>query len=307
MASFFFFFFSHSTIFTVIVLATRAHSLEVVLALLQGQGNGNGNGKAQRDVNKPTRGLRQTPLFVAAKRGHADVALALVRAGADVDLPDGNGWSPLMRAAADGRAELVNNLLLGGASPSLKSKKGGRALHFAVQNGHLEVARVLLKAGASPGARRKMDGKSAVDLAVERGGKACEAELLRELLAAAGGPGGGGGGGGVDGLDDGGLSALSVAARGGHAWAIEALVDAGADPDEPNDDQDTPLHLACLHLQPEGVRALLRRGADETLCNDDFDLPDDVVGHCVPEENRDEEIVEWIHEVSEAKRRGGGV
>ncbi|CAM9150098.1 unnamed protein product [Ascophyllum nodosum] len=142
-----------------------------------------------------------------------------------------------------------------------------------------------------------MDGKSAVDLAVERGGKACEAELLRELLAAAGGPGGGGGGGGVDGLDDGGLSALSVAARGGHAWAIEALVDAGADPDEPNDDQDTPLHLACLHLQPEGVRALLRRGADETLCNDDFDLPDDVVGHCVPEENRDEEIVEWIHEM----------
>lgn len=197
-----------------------------------------------------------------------------------------------MRAAADGNAELTNNLLLGGASASSRSKKGSQALHLAVQNGHTEVVRVLLKAGASPGVRRKIDGKSAVDLAVVgTGGRQI---VLRELLAIAGGHGTAGG---VDTLDDAGLSAMSLAAREGRAWAINALVDAGADPNDSNDDQDTPLHLACLHLRGDSVRALLRRGADETLCNDEFEVPEDVVGQCVPEEKWDEEDVEWIREV----------
>lgn len=79
--------------------------------------------------------------------------------------------------------------------------------------------------------------------------------------------------------------------------AIDVLIDAGADVDDSNDDLDTPLHVACLHLQPDSVRTLLRRGADETLCNDDFDAPGNIVGHHVSEEKRDEEVVEWIREV----------
>lgn len=79
--------------------------------------------------------------------------------------------------------------------------------------------------------------------------------------------------------------------------ALDALIDAGAEVDEPNDDADTPLHLACMHLQPDSVRTLLRRGADETLRNDDLNRPGDVVGHHVSEDNRDEEVVEWIREV----------
>lgn len=58
-------------------------SLGVVVTLLRG--------RARRDVNKTTRGSRQTPLFCAVKHGHADVALALVRAGGDVDLADAHG------------------------------------------------------------------------------------------------------------------------------------------------------------------------------------------------------------------------
>lgn len=251
-------------------------SLDVVTTLLKG--------KARRDVNKTTRGLRQTPLYCAVKHGYGDIALSLVRAGADVDSADGDGWSPLMRATADGRAELVNNLLLSGAFANFRNKKGDRPLHYAVQHGHLDVIKVLLKAGASPGCRRKVDDMSAVDLAAERG----DTGALKELLAA--GPN-------AEALDDGGLSALSIAARGGRAGAIDALVDAGADPDDPNDDADTPLHLACLYLQPDSVRALLRRNADETMCNDEFDAPEDIVGHYVPEERRDEEVVEWIREM----------
>lgn len=74
-------------------------------------------------------------------------------------------------------------------------------------------------------------------------------------------------------------------------------MDAGAFVNDTNEDQDSPLHLACLHLQPDSVRALLRRDADHTLCNEEFDVPWDIVGHCVPEDQRDEEVVEWIREV----------
>ncbi|CAN0434741.1 unnamed protein product, partial [Ectocarpus sp. 13 AM-2016] len=62
----------------------RRNSLDVVMALLR-------EGRARRDVNKVTRWLHHTPLYCAALHGHADIALALLRAGADVDLPDTHG------------------------------------------------------------------------------------------------------------------------------------------------------------------------------------------------------------------------
>eukprot|EP00752_Nemacystus_decipiens_P011626 g10321.t1 len=259
--------------------AAEGGSLNVVMALLRG--------RARRDVNKTTRGSRQTPLFCAVKRGHADVALALVRAGGDVDLADAHGWTPLMRASADGRPELVNNLLLNGACVGAKNKSGNRPLHYAVLKGHLGVVKLLLKAGALPSSRRKVDEKSSLELAVERG----DTDVLAELLAAAppSGP--------RDALYDGLQSALDTAAQGGHARAIDVLIDAGADVDVAYDGSDTPLHLACLHLQPDSVRTLLRRDACEAICNDDYDTPGDIVGHSVSEDRRDEEVVEWIREM----------
>ncbi|CAN0520126.1 unnamed protein product, partial [Ectocarpus sp. 8 AP-2014] len=59
----------------------RHNSLDVVTTLLR-------EGRARRDVNKVTRSLHHTPLHRAALHGHADIALALLRAGADVDVPD---------------------------------------------------------------------------------------------------------------------------------------------------------------------------------------------------------------------------
>lgn len=82
-----------------------------------------------------------------------------------------------------------------------------------------------------------------------------------------------------------------------YVQALDVLIDAGADVDEANQEMDTPLHLACMHLQPACVRTLLRRNADEVFRNEDLAFPDDVVGHAVAGDERDEEIVEWIYEV----------
>lgn len=109
---------------------------------------------AIRDINKKIRG--QTPLHIAVERGHADVVLALMRAGGDVNLVDACGMSPLIRAASDGRAELVNDLLLSGSRVNSADKDGDTVLGIAVRRGHLSVIKVLLQAKACPGARGKV-------------------------------------------------------------------------------------------------------------------------------------------------------
>lgn len=107
---------------------------------------------AVMDVNAQTDSGR-TPLYLAVKYGHADVALALIRAGGDVNLTDASGRSPLIRAASGGSAELVSNLLLRGSRVDAMDNRDDTALNVAVRLGHLGVIKVLLRAGACPGTR----------------------------------------------------------------------------------------------------------------------------------------------------------
>lgn len=98
-------------------------------------------------------------------------------------------------------------------------------------------------------------------------------------------------------VNDDGMSALHIAALQGHSEAIDVLIDAGAGPDCSGDDDDTPLHIACSFVQPDSVRALLRRDADENLVDYKFETPLEVTGNSVDEEERDEDVVEWIMEM----------
>jgi sugar (pentulose or hexulose) kinase len=77
--------------------------------------------------------LSITPLSIAVVGGHADVAKALLAAGADADEgvtvgPLGvlRAWTPLDDAAARGHTAAVAALLAGGASP----ERGTTTLHF---------------------------------------------------------------------------------------------------------------------------------------------------------------------------------
>ncbi|CAM9485175.1 unnamed protein product [Laminaria digitata] len=249
--------------------AARGGSLGVVALILETM--------AMRDVNKKTQATGETPLHLAVKFGHADVALALVRAGGDVNLADAKGNSPLIRAVGDGRVGLVNDLLLRGSRVNTKCESGDTALGFAVRKGRLDVIKVLLRAGACPGSRGK-NNRSPVDWAVYYG----DTNALKDLLAVT--PN-------LDTLGDGGKSALRIAVQKGHPKAIDVLADAGANLCFRTAEGHMPLHLACLHLQPGSVEALLRRNANEKLRNKDNELPHDIVGHCIPAEERDDGVV----------------
>jgi ankyrin repeat protein len=121
------------------------------------------------------RGL--TPLWHAARGGHAETVRDLLNAGADPNaaMPD---ESALSGAALTGAVDCMRILLDAGADPN-----GGQPLLAAAMEGHVEGARLLLEAGANPRAKDS-DGATALDLARESGGSRELVNLLRHRLGA---------------------------------------------------------------------------------------------------------------------------
>merc|ERR1719424_1662788 len=59
-----------------------------------------------------------------------------------------------------------------------------------------------------------------------------------------------------------GATAVSRAARRGHADILDVLLAAGANPDIGNDKLQFPLHIAAFHNQTDAVNVLLKWNAD---------------------------------------------
>ena len=115
--------------------------------------------------------LHQTPLMLAASKGHAEIVHALVTSAPDgggIARRDGQGRDALMLAAAAGSDTCVQLLLTYAPTPSrpalmedpnltpadallrAQDLDGNTALHFASANGQLLVLRTLIAAGADP-------------------------------------------------------------------------------------------------------------------------------------------------------------
>lgn len=117
----------------------------------------------------------------AIKCGDIQIVLDLLGRGADVNALDRYGQSALMLAAHAGHREVVETLIAHRANLNVTAKFGLSALMLAIVAGHEEVARLLAKAGADLSLRGAgvpgFAGKTACDLAVERGMLALSAEL----------------------------------------------------------------------------------------------------------------------------------
>lgn len=88
-----------------------------------------------------------TALTLAAKAGHDAVVEVLLDAGADVDHRNGWGWTALMLAAKEGHAALVEQLLRAGADPGVTGRYGSTARDLAKRGGHDAVLRALARSG----------------------------------------------------------------------------------------------------------------------------------------------------------------
>ncbi|CAO3681533.1 unnamed protein product [Rhizopus stolonifer] len=67
----------------------------------------------------------------------------------------------------------------------------------------------------------------------------------------------------IDTRDESGLSVLHYAVDRGHLEMVEYLLDIGADINIKTEDEETPLHLACISEQLETANVLIKRGCEK--------------------------------------------
>ena len=86
----------------------------------------------------------RTPLFMAAREGHAAIARLLIVAGADTARPDHAGFQPLHVAASFGRVDVMKVLIGAGVSVNAQAVRGDTALKLAVMRRREEAVTYLL-------------------------------------------------------------------------------------------------------------------------------------------------------------------
>ena len=107
----------------------------------------------------------ETPLMMAALKGHQGVAQLLIERGADVNK---TGWAPLHYAATGGQVALIQLLLEHHAYIDAESPNGTTPLMMAAQYGTLAAVKALLEAGADPTLKNQL-GLTAEDFAIQAG------------------------------------------------------------------------------------------------------------------------------------------
>lgn len=115
-------------------------------------------------------GLAEAQVADAAMRGDGVEVRSLLRSGADVNLPQGDGMTALHWAAEHGDVEMLQMLIIAGANLEAVTRIGDYTpLHVAAEAGHGVVVRALLEAGADVGARRALSGTTSLHLAAASG------------------------------------------------------------------------------------------------------------------------------------------
>jgi uncharacterized protein len=249
---------------------------------------------AGANVRATTRIGSYTPLILAAKSGSGSVIAPLLKSGADANGATGNGTSALMFAAASGNIDAVTRLVDAGADVNAREPvRGLTPAMFAAASNRAAVLTLLAKRGADLKATSKVTDLTALSK---------DPAALREFTQgnppppgqpATGGRNGpapqaagrGGRGGQIAGVDrnyqlnelvaaQGGLTPLLLATREGHAAAVQALLDAGADVNQASaGDRTSPLLIATINGHLDLAMQLLAKGADPNAASENNATP----------------------------------
>ncbi|XP_071738487.1 protein VAPYRIN-LIKE-like [Rutidosis leptorrhynchoides] len=178
----------------------------------------------------------QTPLHIAATRGHVGILEFLVTLGSDPDVVDNNGWTPLHCASREGHVKAVDFLLNSCTFVKYALTKGGKsAIALAFENDHKDIYEMLHLGDV-----------------LLRSATRNDVNELKECLAE---------GVNVNGKDQNGWTALHRAAFKGRIESVKLLLDHGARVDLVDDIGCTALHRAVEAGHAEVARLLIARGA----------------------------------------------
>lgn len=121
----------------------------------------------------------ESPIADAAMRNDVATIRTLVKQGADVNAPQGDGMTALHWAAQHGQAEVAQMLIGAGANVQAVTRNGAYTpLHLASRHGSTAVIKLLLKAGANLGATTTTGGATPLHFAALSGNAESVAALL---------------------------------------------------------------------------------------------------------------------------------
>jgi uncharacterized protein len=121
----------------------------------------------------------ESPLMMAALKGHTEMVRKLIARGADVNKP---GWTPLHYAATNGHLKIMEILLEEHAFIDAQSPNGTTPLMMAAHYGTPAAVKLLLEAGADTQMKNEL-GLSAVDFA-NRANRKDSAEMILAAVRA---------------------------------------------------------------------------------------------------------------------------
>lgn len=193
--------------------------------------------------------LGETPLNAAANDGYQDVAVALIDAGADVDIPCNVHRTPLQHAAQRGDMKTLRALIDADADLDAGNLYNVKPLHLAALEGRLDALQELIRAGADVNAYSAFFGQYPIHVAAMK----ARMEATQYLIDA---------GAYIEVLDKDGNTPLASAAKDGYIWVIRALSKSGAKLNPPNvQSEQQPLYQAVKGGHHDAVLLLCKSGA----------------------------------------------
>ncbi|AVP88012.1 hypothetical protein phytr_10850 [Candidatus Phycorickettsia trachydisci] len=193
--------------------------------------------------------LGETPLNAATNDGFQDIAVALIEAGADVDIPCNCNRTPVQHAAQRGDMKTLRSLIDAGADLDVGNLYNVKPVHLAALEGRIEALQELIKAGADVNSYSAFFGQHPIHVAVMK----ARMEATQYLIDA---------GAYIEVLDKYGNTPLASAAKEGYIWVIRALTKSGAKVNPSNvKPEQQPLYQAIKGGHHDSVLLLCKSGA----------------------------------------------
>jgi len=155
-------------------------------------------------------------LSLAAKKGHLDIVMALLNAGADANAIDAKGRTALHRASEGNHLDIAKSILVAGANPNIIDEEGRTPFDIADLFGYDEMGKLITKFGGESQKKYERIGDMLTDAVDEN-----DIDTIVSLIAS---------GVNLNQKDSMGKTALHYAVEYGMHEIIKVLIKNGADP-----------------------------------------------------------------------------
>jgi ankyrin repeat protein len=167
------------------------------------------------DINSATKITGMTPLMAAVSRNNRDLALFLLKNGAEVNQRTKWGTTAFTFAVGTGNMDMIKILMDYKADLKIENIMGATALHLAAIRSNVEVAKLLIDNGLDVN-HKEIDGFTPLHFAAVSG----HTEMVKLLLAR---------GANVNAVTKNGKTAADFASERGHSEVLKVLQDKSAE------------------------------------------------------------------------------